>query len=659
MIDVVPGDRSASHRDGISILLVDDNQEWAGLAASRIEREAEDIDVMLAGSANEAMVTLKERSDLDCLVVDYMMPRVTGLQLLERVREEYPQLPFLLITSEGSEEIAANAIDAGVTDYIVKDPAGNQTVVFVSRIRSAVEQYRLRQAIEESEARYRTVTEQSRDGIAILEDGRIRFCNQQLAALTERAIESLSGSDLVGEIIHPDDQDRVRSVIDSWDESQTQLALHETRIIQPDGRVKYCEFTGREITYNDDRGLLVSIRDVTDRRRRERELQWERDLNRTIQEALVEAGTRDGLERAVVEQLHRYGYELAWIGHRNDGTISPSVIAGDQGYLEAIDWDLDGSANESEPFLWAARTGEPQFVQDFDDLFPTGWRETAYTYGYRAGAAIPLAYEDITYGLLGVYHDRPARFDETERTLLLELADTVAFAIHSMETEYALAADRAVTATLQVGDEAYYLTDLARAGEFLECDQLMVQGTVSHDDDAIIQYVSIEGGDLAQIRDALATHPDVTDVLSIDEDDPALFQVTVTSPVPEAHLASQRVIVQSTAIGPEGATITIELAGRAPVRSVVDELGDAFDDVSVVAVSEAEMGSRARPALGLDIADLTDKQVQAVQAAYFHGYFDQPRGNTATAIADSLDISHSTFLQHLHRAQAKLFQQLI
>ena len=641
----------------IDVLFVDDNAEWAELAASRIEREAEEINVTVAGHANEAMVILED-GEVDCLVADYMMPRINGIQLLERVRGEYPQLPYLLITSEGSEDVAARAIEAGVTDYIVKDPASNQTVLFVSRIRSAVEQYRLRRAVEESEARYRTVFEQSRDAFIILQQRRVVFGNQRLAEITGRDKETLHGSDIVETVIHPEERERARTVLDNWYGGRTQRALHEARIVQPDGTVRQCECTGRRITYEGEPALLVTLRDVTERQRRERELQWERELNRTVQETLVESRTREALEREIAAQLCQYGYSMAWIGEKDGSLLVSRTVSGDDSYLDEFDRTLDDSGADSEPSVWAARTGEPRFISDFDTLFATDWHEAADKAGYRGGAAIPLVYNDVTYGVLAVYHDRPDRFDETERHLLMELADTVAFAIHSLETEQTLAADRTVIASIHVTDESYYLVALAREGAFLEFDEVRVEGTVPHDDDAVIQYVTVDA-DAAPVRETLLTHPDVTDVVVIEDKQEARFQVKVTGPVPEAHLASQGILVESTSVETDGATIEVELSDREPVRKTVDTLEAGFDDVSVLSVAEDTVEMDTGRSIDVSQARLTDKQIQALQAAYYHGYFQRPRGNTASAIADSLGVSHSTFLQHLHRAQQKLFQQLL
>jgi DNA-binding NtrC family response regulator len=54
------------------------------------------------------------------------MPGVDGLEFLASVREEYPDLPFILFTGKGSEEIASEAISRGVTDYLQKETGTDQ-----------------------------------------------------------------------------------------------------------------------------------------------------------------------------------------------------------------------------------------------------------------------------------------------------------------------------------------------------------------------------------------------------------------------------------------------------------------------------------------------------------------------------------------------------
>jgi len=636
----------------VEVLLVDDNRQWAEFIAGEIERTADELAVTVVTSANEAMVRLRDGDAVDCVVTDYRMPEVDGLQLLTRFREEYPYLPLLLITAEGSEDVAARAIEAGVTDYLLKNPRSDQAAMFVTKIRTAVEQYRLQQAVIESEERYRTVTEQNRDGIVIIQNGRLEFANRRFVELTGQDAADLNGRDVVDAIVHQDDRAAIRRVIKQWADGTEQKAVHETRIKRSDGDTRSCEFTGRAIAYGAEQATLVSIRDVTARKQRERELEWERELNRAIQTALVESRTREALEAAVAAQLHGHGYAMVWFAEQYDGRLQPRVIEGEERYVDALDWSVGDGSHEDEPSVWAARSAEPRFVNDFTELFPTAWVETATKCGYRSGAALPLTHNEVSYGQLSVYHDHSNQFDETERRLLTELAGTVAFAVHSLETETALASETTVEATIRVED-GYYLTDLAQDGVFVDCASVRVRGTVPHGADATIQYLTVEGGDFEDVRAAVGDHPSVTDVVVIEGSGTGRFQVTSTGPVPEAKLADRGVVVRSTAVRLNGATITIELPARDDVRSTVDALSETFPTVRVQSVAGQDTDSDAQAAA----TNLTEKQATALEAAYHHGYFEQPRRSSASEVAASLGIAHSTFLQHLRVAQRKVFER--
>ena len=102
---------SAAHHESVRVLYADDEPDFADLAAMHLEREREAFDVCTATSATEGLDRLAGE-DIDCIVSDYDMPGMDGLDFLEAVREEYPDLPFILFTGRGSEEMASLAISS-------------------------------------------------------------------------------------------------------------------------------------------------------------------------------------------------------------------------------------------------------------------------------------------------------------------------------------------------------------------------------------------------------------------------------------------------------------------------------------------------------------------------------------------------------------------
>ncbi|MDB2261207.1 hybrid sensor histidine kinase/response regulator [Halorubrum ezzemoulense] len=135
----------------IEVLHVDDDPAFLDLTKSFIERELGDVEITTVASPDAVLDTLDERS-VHCVVSDYEMPGTDGLELLDAVRDHYADLPFILYTGKGSEEIAAQAINAGVTGYLQKG-GPDQHRRLANRVKHAATEYR---AQIESE-RYSTV----------------------------------------------------------------------------------------------------------------------------------------------------------------------------------------------------------------------------------------------------------------------------------------------------------------------------------------------------------------------------------------------------------------------------------------------------------------------------------------------------------------------
>ncbi len=100
----------------------------------------------------EAAIAHLESERVDCVVSDYDMPDVNDLELLAAVRETHPDLPFVLFTGKGSEEIASEAIAAGVSGYLQKETNTDQYTVLASVVENAVEKYWAERALKEEQS---------------------------------------------------------------------------------------------------------------------------------------------------------------------------------------------------------------------------------------------------------------------------------------------------------------------------------------------------------------------------------------------------------------------------------------------------------------------------------------------------------------------------
>jgi PAS domain S-box-containing protein len=256
--------------DAIRVLHVDDEPEFGEMAATFLERADDRLDVETATSADEGLRRLAE-GRFECVVSDYEMPGRNGIEFLEAIREDYPDLPFVLFTGRGSEEVASEAISAGVTDYIQKDHTTDQYALLANRIGNAVDGYRSRREVEWQRAVLSNVGE----GVyAFDREYVLRYVNFRVGELEEASEAGWTGqslADLVDEgVLSSAEAERIRDGIDrvrSGDTEEVRLEIQPT-VPDPD-RTLELRLTAVRAEATTDL-VLGTTRDVTEREERER-----------------------------------------------------------------------------------------------------------------------------------------------------------------------------------------------------------------------------------------------------------------------------------------------------------------------------------------------------------------------------------------------------
>ncbi|NHX36498.1 PAS domain S-box protein [Halolamina sp. R1-12] len=261
--------------DSICVLHVDDDPNLTDMAATFLEREDGRITVRTATNAEVGREMLAEY-DVDCIVSDYDMPGQNGIEFLEVVRAEYPDLPFILYTGKGSEEVASEAISAGVTDYLEKESGTDQYTVLANRITNVVESYRSQQRLAERNnelRRYKHMVNSMQEAACIYdEDGRFRTVNEYLADWYDTSREALEGeeSGLIAAIREQiEDGDPYQALLDG----QRDQLSGEIDARFPDHGYAQVEFRMTPLTVDGSvEGAVGVVRDITERKEREREL---------------------------------------------------------------------------------------------------------------------------------------------------------------------------------------------------------------------------------------------------------------------------------------------------------------------------------------------------------------------------------------------------
>lgn len=173
----------------IDLMLIDDSIDILELSETVLSRERDHFNVTSTTDPQKALEKLEE-GHLDAMISDYDMPQMTGIELLQEVREVDQDLPFILYTGKGTEEVAVDAIKAGVTDYFQKEAGTEHYSLIANSIENSVESYRDN---ERSQLLRKIVDKSDHPIIVTNTDSEIVYVNPAHEEITGYSLEEVIG----------------------------------------------------------------------------------------------------------------------------------------------------------------------------------------------------------------------------------------------------------------------------------------------------------------------------------------------------------------------------------------------------------------------------------------------------------------------------------
>ena len=141
------------------------------------------------------------------------------------------------------------------------------------------------EALRESEARYRSLVEQAQDGIAVLQDGKVRFANSYIAGLSGRTVEELLDTPFEA-YLTVDQRPKIADIYRRRMNGEAVSSIYESAIEHRDGSRVEVEFNAGLTTYEGKPADLVIVRDITERRKAKSALRESEEKLRAIYEAI-------------------------------------------------------------------------------------------------------------------------------------------------------------------------------------------------------------------------------------------------------------------------------------------------------------------------------------------------------------------------------------
>lgn len=167
-----------------SVLYVDDEHDLLELGKLFLEQSPE-FHIETALSAREALESMASRS-YDAIVSDYQMPGMDGIAFLKAVRGQFGDIPFILFTGRGREDVVIEAINNGVDFYLQKGgDVKSQFAELSHKIRQAVARRQAEHSLSESEKRLADI-------INFLPDATFAINREGIIIAWNRAIEEMT-----------------------------------------------------------------------------------------------------------------------------------------------------------------------------------------------------------------------------------------------------------------------------------------------------------------------------------------------------------------------------------------------------------------------------------------------------------------------------------
>ncbi|MCK4384195.1 MAG: PAS domain S-box protein, partial [Candidatus Lokiarchaeota archaeon] len=201
-------------------------------------------------------------------------------------------IPIIILTGLNEESLAISTVKMGVQDYLVKEQLNS--MLLIRSIQYAIERKKTEQKLKESEEKYRLITENANDLIAVLDDKfRLEFINENPLnkMLGYNSVDYIGKSDFL--VIHPDDRKMVLNEL--LKSSVVSEGIADARLRHKDGHYIWVESRGKPfIDGNGEKKILINIRNITDRKKKEEEIRLQSEIIENMSEGVYLIKLDDG-----------------------------------------------------------------------------------------------------------------------------------------------------------------------------------------------------------------------------------------------------------------------------------------------------------------------------------------------------------------------------
>ncbi len=252
----------------IRVLHVDTDREFLDLVKFFLMREGM-MEVDSVESSKAAIGRLGS-AKYDAVVCGHDMPEVDGIELLSLLRIQGNQIPFILFSPKGREDVVIRALNNGADFYLEKSGSSSTSFADLQHmITTSVASRRSEAALRQSESRYRNFVKNFHgvafQALADLTPVFVHGLVEELTGYSEQ--DFLTGKMSFDRLVHPEDLTKLMADTESLASKPNQMVTFESRIIRKDGQTRWVEAFVQSVS--EEEGSPVKIQgmmfDITDR----------------------------------------------------------------------------------------------------------------------------------------------------------------------------------------------------------------------------------------------------------------------------------------------------------------------------------------------------------------------------------------------------------
>lgn len=282
-----------------TVLIVDDSQEDRFIFRRFLTRNLDFHYHVLEAARGDQALTLCQTTTFDCILLDYQLSDMNGLELLETlVAATHPRIyPVVMLTGAGNTTLAVQAMKSGAHDYLTKDRATPEQLQ--RAINNAIEKVALLRELEQQREWLRLILTSIGDGvIATDQEGCITFMNPVAEMLTGWGSDDARQQPLPAVFQMIDEvtgQPVVNPITAVLPTTGLVGVTDQARLLARNGRTTPIEYRSAPIRNAEEHlvGVVLIVHDITERRRHESAVQqWNTTLERQVSQRTAELTRR-------------------------------------------------------------------------------------------------------------------------------------------------------------------------------------------------------------------------------------------------------------------------------------------------------------------------------------------------------------------------------